>query len=201
MSLRDNKKARTREALRAAAFRLFRTKGFDRTTVDEIAHEAGVSRTTFFRYFATKEAVVFDRGREVGEVFRRWIAERPRRENPFEAFEGALLALAREARDAGLAKESLALEELFEKNPALRKRQAEQREEQIALVAQALADRDGSPVEPEHRLAAGLGVVVSDLVRERWHAGGGTGDAESLLKEHFALLRSLTGAEPESSGS
>src|SRR3712207_4563900 len=84
MSLRDNKKTRTRAALRAAAFHLFRTKGFDRTTVDEIAAEAGVSRTTFFRYFPTKEAVVFDRGREVGEVFRRWISERPRHENPLE---------------------------------------------------------------------------------------------------------------------
>ena len=54
MSLRDNKKVQTRAALRAAALRLFRIKGFDRTTVDEIAAEAGVSRTTFFRYYPTK---------------------------------------------------------------------------------------------------------------------------------------------------
>lgn len=192
MSLRDNKKIRTREALRAAAFRLFRTKGFDRATVDEIAAEAGVSRTTFFRYYPTKEAVVFDRAREVGEVFRRWIAERPRSENPFQAFEGALLALARETVDTDLARESLELEELFERNPALRRRQGEHRAEQIALVAQALADRDGRPVDTEHRIAAGLGVVVSDLVREQWHESGGKADVESLLREHFATLRALT---------
>lgn len=196
MSLRDNKKTRTRDSLRAAALRLFRDKGFDRTTVDEIAAEAGVSRTTFFRYFPTKEAVVFERGREVGEVFRRWIAERPRHENPLEAFEGALQSLAREARDAGLVKESLALEELFERNPALRKRQGEHRQEQIALVAQALADRDGRPVDDEHRLAAGIGVVVSDLVREQSHASGGKADVEGLLKQHFAAVRALVGAEP-----
>lgn len=196
MSLRDNKKTQTRAALRAAAFRLFRTKGFDRTTVDEIAAEAGVSRTTFFRYFPTKEAVVFDRGREVGKVFRRWIAERPRRENPLEAFEGALLALAREAEDAGLAKESLELEELFERNPALRKRQGEHREEQIALVAQALADRDGRPVDSEHRLAAGIGVLASDLVREQWHESAGNADVQALLREHFATIRALTGGGP-----
>ena len=197
MSLRDNKKTRTREALRAAAFRLFRSKGFDRTTVDEIAAEAGVSRTTFFRYFATKEAVVFDRGREIGEVFRRWVAERPPRENPLEAFEGALLALAREAtRDPVLARESLELEELFERNPALRKRRGEHRQEQIALVAQALADRDGRPVDTEHSLAASLGVVVSDAVREEWHASGGKADVEAMLRQHFATLRALTGAGP-----
>lgn len=197
MSLRDNKKVRTRAALRAAALRLFRAKGFERTTVDEIAAAAGVSRTTFFRYYPTKEAVVFDRGREVGEVFRRWIAERPRKENPFEAFEGALLALAREARaDSDLARESIELEELFRKNPVLRRRQAEHREEQISLVAQALADRDGRPVDAEHRLAAGLGVVVSDSVREQWHESRGGADAEALLKQHFAIIRFLTGGNP-----
>lgn len=196
MSLRDNKKTRTRGALRAAALRLFRAKGFERTTVDEIAAAAGVSRTTFFRYYPTKEAVVFDRGREVGEVFRRWISERPRNENPFEAFEGALLALAREATNTGLARESLELEELFQKNPVLRKRQAEHREEQIALVAQALADRDGRPVDTEHRLAASLGVVVSDSVREQWHESRGTADVEALLKKHFATIRCLTGGDP-----
>ena len=196
MSLRDNKKTRTREALRAAAFRLFRDKGFERTTIDEIAAEAGVSRTTFFRYFPAKEAVVFDRGREVGAVFRRWIAERPRRENPLEAFEGALLALAREVRDnPDLARESLAMEDLFERNPALRKSRADHRQEQIALVAQALADRDGRPVDAEHSLAASLGVVVSDAVRELWHESGGTADVEALLKEHFATIRALARGE------
>ncbi|MDQ4124579.1 MAG: TetR family transcriptional regulator [Actinomycetota bacterium] len=193
MSLRDNKKTRTREALRAAALRLFREKGFERTTVDEIAVAAGVSRTTFFRYYSTKEAVVFERTREVGEVFRRRIAERPRHENPFEAFEGALLALAREARGSELAAESLEMEKLFERNPALRKRQAEHRHEQIELVAQALAERDGRPVDAEHRLAAGIGVVVADLVRDEWHDSGGTADTEGLLRRHYATIRALTG--------
>jgi AcrR family transcriptional regulator len=194
MSVRDNKKKRTREALRAAALRLFREKGFDRTTVDDIAVAAGVSRTTFFRYYPAKEAVVFDRGREVGEVFRRWIAERPRQENPFEAFEGALLALARETRGGGLARESLEMEDLFDRNPALRKRQAEHRHEQVELVAQALAERDGRAVDAEHRLAAGLGVLAADLVRDQWHASGGSADVEALLRQHFATIRALTGA-------
>ncbi|HEX2195561.1 MAG TPA: TetR family transcriptional regulator [Actinomycetota bacterium] len=195
MTLRDDKKAQTRSALRAAALRLFRRQGFDGTTVDEIAAEAGVSRTTFFRYYPTKEAVVFDRGREIGEVFRQWIAERPRRENPLEAFEGALLALAREARkDPELARESLAMEELFRRNPALRRRQTELTQEQVALIAQALADRDGGPVDAEHRLAAAIGLVVSQDVRDLWHQSGGTADVEALLRRHFATIRALTGA-------
>jgi AcrR family transcriptional regulator len=193
MSLRENKKQRTRDALRAAALRLFARKGFDATSVDEVAAEAGVSRTTFFRYFPTKEAVVFGRSREIGEVFRRWIAERPPEENPLEAFEGALMALARETRsNPDLARESLELRRMLDRNPALRRRHAEHTQEQIELIAEALAERDGVPVGADHRLAAGLGLIVSEEARDRWHESNGTLDAEELLKDLFGRVRALT---------
>lgn len=52
-------RAETRSALVDAAFQLFASRGFEATTVDEIAVTAGVGRTTFFRHFGSKEAVVF----------------------------------------------------------------------------------------------------------------------------------------------
>lgn len=50
----------TRERLRKTALRMFLEHGFDATTVNQVAAEAGVSHMTFFRYFATKEDVVLD---------------------------------------------------------------------------------------------------------------------------------------------
>jgi AcrR family transcriptional regulator len=56
--LRERKKAKTRAALQQHALRLFRERGYEATTVDEIADAAEVSSSTFFRYFPTKEDVV-----------------------------------------------------------------------------------------------------------------------------------------------
>ena len=57
--LRERKKLRTRETVRREAFRLFESNGYAQTTVDQIAEAADVSPRTFFRYFPTKESVLF----------------------------------------------------------------------------------------------------------------------------------------------
>ena len=56
--LRERKKERTREMIRAHAMRLFRTQGYEATTVQQIIDEVEISESTFFRYFPTKGDVV-----------------------------------------------------------------------------------------------------------------------------------------------
>jgi len=90
-SLRERKLEVVREALAAAAEELFLLRGFERTTVEQIAHAAGVSRRTFFRYYESKEDVLVERSERWGERLYVELAARPRKEPPLLAIRNALV--------------------------------------------------------------------------------------------------------------
>ncbi|MFG1695766.1 TetR/AcrR family transcriptional regulator [Nonomuraea sp. NPDC049309] len=76
--LRERKKQRTRQALIQAALRLFEEKGYEETTLAEIAAEAEVSTRTFFSYFASKEDVLFfDSQQRLDRAMARLAAKQP----------------------------------------------------------------------------------------------------------------------------
>lgn len=60
MSLREKKKIETRNRIFEVAGRMFKDKGFENTTVDEITREAEIGKGTFFNYYPTKEALLAD---------------------------------------------------------------------------------------------------------------------------------------------
>jgi len=58
--LRERKKARQREAILQAGIELFRARGYEQTTVDDIARAADISQPTFYKYFPSKDAILRD---------------------------------------------------------------------------------------------------------------------------------------------
>ncbi|GGQ67197.1 TetR family transcriptional regulator [Kitasatospora griseola] len=82
--LRDRKKARTRQAIRAAGLDLYEEQGFEQTTVDQICRRADVAHRTFFRYYASKEALLF--GTDFGEAILDEFAAAPAGLDLWDAF-------------------------------------------------------------------------------------------------------------------
>jgi AcrR family transcriptional regulator len=83
--LRERKKQRTREAIVDAALRLFEERGFDQTTIADIAEAADIAPRTFFGYFPSKEDVVFADFPETLETLGERLRGRPDEETAIEA--------------------------------------------------------------------------------------------------------------------
>ncbi|ADI11762.1 transcriptional regulator [Streptomyces bingchenggensis BCW-1] len=91
MNLREQKKLAARRAIRTAALQLFDERGFEAVSVEEIAAAVGVSRSTFFNYFAGKEAVVFDQDPEERDHWRALMAARPANEPLWDSLAAILV--------------------------------------------------------------------------------------------------------------
>jgi AcrR family transcriptional regulator len=76
-TLRERKKLATWRAIQSAAVRLFDERGYEATTVEQIAAAANVSRATFFNYFAGKDATLLDQDPDERREWQALMAERP----------------------------------------------------------------------------------------------------------------------------
>lgn len=94
MDRRQRRTARTRAEIEAAALRLFRDRGFEATTVEQIATAADVATRTFFRHFPSKEAVLFGDPCRESERMREVLAQRPPDEHPMRSLAAAMLDAA-----------------------------------------------------------------------------------------------------------
>lgn len=188
-SLRERKKSKTRTLLAETAQALFETHGFDEVTVDQIAEAAEVSPRTFFRYFGSKEAVLFADQDELIDSFRRSFAARSADEPPLVSLHAALRALS----DDYVAHRPYHLrrQHLVERGATLGTyRDAVLRPRWEEAIATALAERSGLDVAVDltPRLFAGLTVSVLSAASASWVAEDGATDISELIDEAFAAL-------------
>jgi AcrR family transcriptional regulator len=192
-SLRDRQKEAVRRELRAVALMLFKERGFAATTVDDIAREAGVSRSTFFRYFGSKTAVVVDATDESGVVFMRCLSERPRAEKPMQSLENALIAMTEAMRTDERRAEMLLMREVSNNEPALVAAIESRFAHFQTEVARCLAQREGRR-EPslEDALASAILAPITAHIGEAWAAGDDRDGVAELIRSHFETVRRLT---------
>jgi len=190
IGLRERKKAMTRLALEDAALELFAAKGFDHTTVDEIAEACNVSRRTFFRYFASKEDIFAgDKNEHDSQVFDL-IASRPADEPALESLRATVLTMAAELatdRDRVVAKVRI-----INETPSLRSSGLEHEQGSIDLIVDALARRSATPLDDDAlfrlRLVTQAAVGAMRAAIDRWVATGAREDIADVAVDAFDAL-------------
>ncbi|MEU0406352.1 TetR family transcriptional regulator [Streptomyces griseorubiginosus] len=177
-TLRERKKQRTREALLRVAIELFTTRGYEGTTVDDIADAVGVSQRTFFRYFAGKEDAALALDEMTVARFVEAVRARPAHETPLEALRQAVLEgwdTLHEVVDSVVPVERfLALYRVIESTPVLLAAHLRRSVEVEDVLARVLADREGldADTDPRPRLTVAAFGGVMRVTERQWLTEG-----------------------------
>jgi AcrR family transcriptional regulator len=186
--LRERRRQQTRERLTRVAMALFLERGFEATTLDDIAAAADISRRSFFHYFASKEDVVFAWHEEFTVALTAAIAARPAGESMLSAAENAIAALAKQLEPD----EAMAMAQLKRDNPALQARDQVKYEKLERALAEALGKRAGHKTERlQARLVAMIATGAMRIGGELWAAEGAREKPEALVKRTFAAIRAI----------
>jgi AcrR family transcriptional regulator len=190
-----------RERLVQAAMELYRERGFDETTVAEIAARAGLTERTFFRYFADKREVLFWGSAALQELLAQRVASAPDSSAPIDAVAAALEATSvmfEERREFARQRHAL-----IAANPELQERELIK----LASLATALAEalRRRGVTDPAASLAGEAGIAVFRLAFDSWVHDPKRRDLSRHVRASLNALKAVTAGnvipEPRASAS
>jgi AcrR family transcriptional regulator len=177
-----------RGRLEQAALELYTERGFDQTTVAEIAERAGLTERTFFRYFADKREVLFWGQSALMELVVNHVADAPDSASPIEAVKVALQATGEIFE--GRLEHARRRQAVINANAGLQERELIK----LASLATAIAEglgRRGVP-EPAAKLTAETAVAVFKVAFDRWINSPGDTDLPQIVGESLDELKALT---------
>ena len=192
---RQRKKTATRDRIRASALRLFTEQGYDATTVEQIATDAGVSHMTFFRYFPAKESVAIADSYDplIVGLLRQTPASWPLVRRIRAALLSGLRDVYAADRDTLLAQNRLIVA-----TPALRERLwASQLATQQVILDAVRADAPATGQAPDAAGALAVRVTVAACVAAAstavlsWVENDGAPELPDLIEQAFDTLAGL----------
>jgi AcrR family transcriptional regulator len=186
--LRQRKQRETRERLKRAAMTLFLERGFEATTIDEIATAADMSRRSFFHYFASKEDVVAAWQEDAAAALVTEILARPADESMLTAAENAIATAIKRIDPT----EAAAMSRLKRDNPALQARDQLKYEKLERALAEGLAQRSGRKSDRlKARLVAMIATGAMRVGGESWLSEGPRDKPEAFVKRTFDAIRAI----------
>jgi AcrR family transcriptional regulator len=194
VGVREKNRSERRDALVAAAYELFRERGFGGTTMDDVADHAGVSRRTAFRYFTSKDDLVFPQRAERLALLQRELVPRAG-EAPIATVKRACLAVARNY--AASKRQMLAQWRVVQAEPALIGRELQLDRAFEKAIEDAFA-RDGHASRRRARIRAAAIVGAVRATLREWLEEGASGDLVRLGRETFLEMERGFAQENES---
>lgn len=192
-SLSECKQESVREAICDHATRLYVERGYQETTIDDIARASGIGRRTFFRYFRTKEDVVLWKFDQFARHTLELLAQRPQRESALRALESALTQASEFYNQQ--PEQTLAILKLTEETPALHAQQLLQQQHWKSWFAKALRSRmRKAPRSLLPELAASVAIEAMAIAVRRWLATP-SGDLNTQIAAAFSALQRVVHAE------
>ncbi|MEO3787258.1 TetR family transcriptional regulator [Actinocorallia sp. B10E7] len=183
---RDIARTAIRAELAQAALELFRREGFDQVTLNDVAAAAGVSRSTFLRYFGSKEEAVLGAMDDLGAQAAAALRARPADEGDWTVLRRCLDPFidAYRADPSG----SLAITRLIQESPALRNRQLEKQASWLPALTRALTDRSPRPRPLVAPVRAAAALDCLSIAVTHWSASNGEEDLAALLDQAFSAF-------------
>jgi AcrR family transcriptional regulator len=191
LPLRERKKLRTRRALADAALRLFASNGFSNTTLEDVAEEAEVSKSTFFRFFPAKEAAAIEAETELWTAYLTALADRE--------LSGAILGnlhqtlpVSAAGLDPGWDDRFVATRRLIAGEPALLAYVEHYRAGVERQVTECLAGKLGlDPEDLRLQVLAELATTAFSVSGRHWVRHGGRGGRKALLDRLDGAVRAI----------
>lgn len=190
-SLRERKKEQVRRQFQRTALELFDEQGFENVTVDDIAERAEISRSTFFRYFPTKEDVLIRRADEHLVELRDAFVARPSDEPVLLSLRAAIQALAASYEDDRA--DFVAMRRISRDHPSVLARGLEHQaawEEAFAVLLAERLDADAS-TDLRPRVIAGAVMAAIRVSLNEWLDADVRTDLHEILGEAFDVLGSM----------
>jgi AcrR family transcriptional regulator len=167
---------------------LYGKRGFEQTTVAEIARRAGLTERTFFRYFADKREVLFAGSARLEEFLVDAVAGAPPQADPIDAVASAVEAAGAFFQDRDYSRKRQAV---IAANADLRERELIKLASLADAIAKALRRR--GVAEPAARLTAEAGIAVFRIAFDRWVQEANEQSWAELIRDSLGQLRVLVG--------
>jgi AcrR family transcriptional regulator len=179
---RERKRRETLRRITDAGVSLFIEKGFEKTTVEEIAAAAGISRRTFFHYFESKDDILLSLQSGVGELIAAEVRRAPPGSSPYELVRSA----AQNVCASIPGDDMLAIDRLMRGSASVQARKQASYREQEETLFRALRERWPEPErETRLRMVAMVAVGAARLASETFNQEGGTRPFDEVLRSAF----------------